>query len=131
MWKPLRNLKLYGLPFTSFTWSVLENFILILWSLDTKLQVIITSRSWIRLPRKARAMSPVKLHGLSGCWVSNELHLGRFSKVYEAYSEPCQTFKMELFSKTVNGWKLLSILAKSFILSISQGFECCVWDYLS
>ena len=24
----------------------------------------------------------------------------------EAYSEPCQTSKIELFTKTVNGWKL-------------------------
>ena len=30
----------------------------------------------------------------------------------EAYSEPCQASKMEIFAKIVNGWKLLTILTK-------------------
>ena len=34
----------------------------------------------------------------------------------DAYSEPSRTSKMELFAKIVNGWKLLTIFAKSSIL---------------
>ena len=122
-------------------WSVLHKFSLIrsgklyisfLCSIDTKLQVSITSRSWIRLSRKVRAMSPMKLHGLNGCWVSMSFILVVFWKFYgEAYWERCQTFKMELFVKTVNGSKLLTISAKSFILRVSQGFECYVGKNLS
>ena len=41
----------------------------------------------------------------------------------EAYSEPCQTPKIELFVKIVSGWKLLTIFAKSFILDIWRGSE--------
>ena len=39
----------------------------------------------------------------------------------EAYSEPCQTSKMELFVKMINGWKPLTIFAKS---SISDYCQC-------
>ena len=42
----------------------------------------------------------------------------------EAYSEPCQTFKMELLAKLVKNWKLLSFLTKSVILDVWQGLEC-------
>ena len=38
------------------------------------------------------------------------------------YSEPCQTSKMELFAKIVNG-KLLTPFAKGFILDVWQGSE--------
>ena len=31
----------------------------------------------------------------------------------EAYSEPCQTSKMEVFTKIVNGFSFLTIFAKS------------------
>ena len=31
----------------------------------------------------------------------------------EAYSEPCQTFKMEIFAKTVHEFTLLAIFAKT------------------
>ena len=41
----------------------------------------------------------------------------------EAYSGPRQTFKLELFAKIVNGWELLTIFAKSFILSIWRSFD--------
>ena len=40
------------------------------------------------------------------------------------YSNPCQTSKMERFAKLVNGWKQLTIFAKSFILDVEQGSEC-------
>ena len=41
----------------------------------------------------------------------------------EAYSEHCQTSKMELFAKIVNSWKPLSIFAKSSILDVWQDSE--------
>ena len=41
----------------------------------------------------------------------------------EAYSEACQTSKMELFAKTINGWKSLTIFAKISILDVWQGSE--------
>ena len=42
----------------------------------------------------------------------------------EASLEPCQTSRMELFVKLVNGFKPSTILAKRFILkSQRQGFE--------
>ena len=43
-----------------------------------------------------------------------------FSKIH---SEPCQISKMELFAKTGNGWKLLTIYRKSSILDVSFGCE--------
>ena len=36
--------------------------------------------------------------------------------ISEAYSEPSRTSKKESNAKIVNGWKLLTILAKSFVL---------------
>ena len=36
----------------------------------------------------------------------------------EAYSEPCQASKMELFTKKVNYFQSLTIFAKSSILDI-------------
>ena len=36
----------------------------------------------------------------------------------EAYSEPCQTSKMERSAKIVNGLKALTTLAKRFILDV-------------
>ena len=41
----------------------------------------------------------------------------------EAYLEPCQTSKMELFAKIVNDWKPLSIFAKRSILEFWPGSE--------
>ena len=41
----------------------------------------------------------------------------------EAYSEPCQKPKMELFVKKVNGIKTLNVFEKSSILDVWQGFE--------
>ena len=41
----------------------------------------------------------------------------------EAYSEPSGTSKMEFFAKIVNGWKPLTIFAKSSILDIRLGSE--------
>ena len=39
------------------------------------------------------------------------------------YSEHCQTSKMELFVKMVNGSKLLTIFVKNSILDTSDGSE--------
>ena len=36
----------------------------------------------------------------------------------EPHSEPCQTFKMELFAKIVNGFQTLTVFAKSSILDV-------------
>ena len=41
----------------------------------------------------------------------------------EAYGEPKQTSKMELFAKTVKGWKSFIIFPKCFILDVWQGPE--------
>ena len=43
--------------------------------------------------------------------------------IAETGSEPCQTFKMEIFPKIVNGYKHLTIVAKSYILGILHGSE--------
>ena len=37
---------------------------------------------------------------------------------FEAYSEPCQTSKIELFAKIVNGFQPLTIFAKSSVLDV-------------
>ena len=41
--------------------------------------------------------------------------------ISQAYSESCQTSKMEIFVKIVNGLKSLAIFAKNFILDVLQG----------
>ena len=41
----------------------------------------------------------------------------------EAYSEPCQTSKMEGFTKIVNGFSVLTISAKCFTLDVLQDSE--------
>ena len=41
---------------------------------------------------------------------------GQFSKTAEAYSEPCQTSRMERFVKIANGLQQLTIIAKKFNL---------------
>ena len=41
----------------------------------------------------------------------------------EVYSEPSQTFKMELFVKIVYGLKPLTIYAEGSILDVRLGFE--------
>ena len=43
--------------------------------------------------------------------------------VSEAYSEPSQTSKIELFEKVVNGFQPLTIFEKSSILDVWQGSE--------
>ena len=42
---------------------------------------------------------------------------------WEAYSEPCQTSKIEVFAKTVNRLSFLTIFAKSSILDAWQDSE--------
>ena len=46
----------------------------------------------------------------------------------ETYSESYQASKMELFAKIVNGWKPLTIFAKSSILDV---WQCCIFRALS
>ena len=41
-----------------------------------------------------------------------------FHNISEEYSESCQTSKMELFAKILNGFQLLTIFAKSSILDV-------------
>ena len=41
----------------------------------------------------------------------------------EAYSEPCQISKMEVFSQIVNGFQFLTTFAKSSILDVCQDYE--------
>ena len=41
----------------------------------------------------------------------------------EAYSEPSRTSNMKLFTKIVNGWKLLNIFVKRSIVDVGQGSE--------
>ena len=55
-------------------------------------------------------------------WFENEtsVTLEGFS---EAYSEPCQTSKMEVFTKIVSSFLLLTIFTKSSILDVWQDFE--------
>ena len=49
-----------------------------------------------------------------------------------AVAGPCQTSKMERFSKVVNGFQPLIFYAKRSILDISQGSECsCVFIIFS
>ena len=58
--------------------------------------------------------------------VKNSLNYGKveFSRIIGIpYSEPCQTSKVELSLKIANGWKLLTISAKSSILDVWQGSE--------
>ena len=41
----------------------------------------------------------------------------------DAYSQPCQTSKMELFAEIVQDWKSLTIFARSSIFEVWQGSE--------
>ena len=41
----------------------------------------------------------------------------------EAYSEPCQTTKIEVFAKKVNSFSFFTIFAKSSILDVEQDSE--------
>ena len=43
--------------------------------------------------------------------------------ISEAYSEPCQTSKMERFEKIVNSFHLLTVFAKRFIVDVWQSFK--------
>ena len=45
----------------------------------------------------------------------------------EAYSDPCQTSKIERFAKIVNDWKPLTIFAKHSILDAWQGSVYVLW----
>ena len=49
----------------------------------------------------------------------------------EAYSDPCQTSKMELLVKIFNGIQLLTVFAKSSFLDVWQGSEyICRGEYI-
>ena len=51
------------------------------------------------------------------------IKLVRFTFKAEAYLEPSQTSKMELFMKTVNDFQLLTNYAKSFVLDVWLGSQ--------
>ena len=55
------------------------------------------------------------------------IHLVYLLSFPEVDSELGQTYMMELFAKIVNGWKLLTIFAKSSILFYSTGFWIRFW----
>ena len=61
---------------------------------------------------------------LVGCylWYSNSFK-NETSVTLEAYSELCQTSKMEVFTKIVNGFSFLTIFAKSSISDLWQNSE--------
>ena len=44
-----------------------------------------------------------------------------FGNIPQAYSHPCQTRKMEVFAKIVNGFQLLTLCIKISISGVSQG----------
>ena len=46
---------------------------------------------------------------------------GRITKYYRGVFRTCQTSKMKRFAKKVNGFQLLTIFAKRFILDVWQG----------
>ena len=47
-----------------------------------------------------------------------------------AYSEPCETLKMEFFAKVVSSWEPLTIFAKSSISLVWQSSEhASEWDF--
>ena len=58
-----------------------------------------------------------------GCRVSGYSKLDLKDYVEKTCSESCQTSKMALFAKLVDGWNPLTIFAKSSILDVWQGSE--------
>ena len=48
----------------------------------------------------------------------------------KAYSEPCQTFKMESFAKIVQSFKPSTIFAKRPILNLQQGSENVSYSFI-
>ena len=49
-----------------------------------------------------------------------ESHVNNNHQEREAYLETSQTFKMEIFTRIINGWKSLPIVIKSSILDIGR-----------
>ena len=49
--------------------------------------------------------------------------LFRIIRIAQVYSEPIQTFAMELLARLVKRFQLSSIFIKTFILDIRLGFE--------
>ena len=63
-----------------------------------------------------------------GRWQQNDLILILQFEMEKAHSEePCQISKTELFATIVNGWRLLTISAKSFILDFWRDSEYASW----
>ena len=50
-----------------------------------------------------------------------------FGHVPDEHLEPSRTSMMELFAKTVNCWKLLSIIVKIFIIDVQLGSKYASW----
>ena len=46
------------------------------------------------------------------------------NKTTEAFSEPSQTSKMELFTKILSGFQILTIFEESSISEVWMGSEC-------
>ena len=60
-------------------------------------------------------------------WQQNDLILILQFEMEKAHSEPCQISKTELFATIVNGWRLLTISEKSFILDFWRDSENASW----
>ena len=60
---------------------------------------------------------------------AKDFSLGTVFAWLEAYLELCQTSKVELFAKMVNGEKLLTVFVKSSILAVWQGSEYAFDDF--
>ena len=62
-----------------------------------------------------------KLNVISNCTIYQNLQFTCYAA--EAYSETFQTSKAEVFGKKINGFQLLTSLAKSFTSDVLQGSE--------
>ena len=55
--------------------------------------------------------------------VAKTLYGSEIIYLWETYSKPCETDEMELFTKTIKSFQLLTIFAESTILDIWQDSE--------
>ena len=80
-----------------------------------------TLKLWSKIQKKHFHTPFLKIRNI--CAFTNRdfslLHTNyEFFDMAEAYSQPCQAFKTEVFAETVNVWRLLGIFAKCSILDV-------------
>ena len=106
----------------ALSWKILQN------SLETncdrvlplvKLQPYAANFTKKLLHRRCFPMIFKQLWTLTHCWTPFK----NWTLNSEAYSEPCQTSKVEIFAKIVNGFCQLTIFSKRSILDVWQGSE--------